>query len=97
MDSSLLKEVPYISYKTGLVGIDSFNVHLGNSISPSILNDKLPGRVFLVIDFFPFSTLQAKRQWHDPFKIPAKKSAYSLMRLPSCVTTCFPIAAFRIL
>ena len=57
----------------------------------------LPGRVFLVVSFFPFSTLNISCCSFLACKVYGEKSAESLMGFSLYVPSCFSLATFKIL
>ena len=57
----------------------------------------LPGTVILVVDFFPFSTLNISCHSLLACRASAERSAVKHMGLPLYVTCCFSLAAFNIL
>ena len=56
----------------------------------------LPGRVFLALSFFPFNCLYHGSLSLSGLQSSARKSGYSLIGVPLCVTNCFSLA-FEIL
>ena len=57
----------------------------------------LPGTVFLVVDFFPFSTLNMSCHSLLACRVSAGRSAVKCMGFPLYVSCCFSLAAFNIL
>ena len=57
----------------------------------------LPGTVILVVDFFPFSTLNISGHYLLAFRVSAERLAVKHMGFPLYVTCCFSLAAFNIL
>ena len=57
----------------------------------------LLGRVFLVVGFFPFVTLNIPCHSLLACKVYSEKSADNLIGVPLYITCCFFIAAFKIL
>ena len=85
--------------KAGLVVLNSLNFCLSKKllISPSILNEILPGYSNLDCRFSPFSTLNISCHSLLACRVSAERSAAEHMGLPLYVTCCFSFAAFSIL
>ena len=97
--SSFSQVTPFnISYNSGLVMMNSFNLTLSEKhfICPSILNDSFAGQSILGCRSLPFMTSNTF-QLLLACKISFEKSADSLMSTPLQVTLSFPLTAFKIL
>ena len=87
-----------ICCKNGLVVLNSLNFCLSVKlfISPSVVNEILPGYSNLGCRFFPFSILSISCHSLWP-AVSAERSAVKRMGFPLYVTCCFSLAAFHIL
>ena len=83
-----------ICFKAGLVVLNSLNFCLSEKlfISPSILNEILPGYNNLGCRFFPFSTLNISCHSLLTCRVSAERSAVKGMEFPLYVTCCFSLA-----
>ena len=70
----------------------SFGFCLSGKLSPSALNANFAGRVFLVVGFFLSLPLLSGLQSHCWRKFSA-----GVMEVPLYITSCFALAAFKIL
>ena len=88
-----------ICYKVGLLVLNSLNFCLSEKffISPSILNEILPGYSNLGCRCFPFSTLNISCHSILACRVLAERSAVKPVGFPLYDTCYFSLAAFNIL
>ena len=88
-----------ICYKVGLLVLNFLNFCLSEKffISPSILNEILPGYSNLGCRCFPFITLNISCHSLLAYRDSEEKLAVKCMGFPLYVTCCFSLAAFNIL
>ena len=86
-----------ICCKAGLVVLKSISFCLSIKvlISPSNLNEILPGQRNLGCRFFPFITLNMSCHSLLACRVSAERSAVNLLQIPSYVICCFSLAALN--
>lgn len=86
------------SFKASLVVMNSFSFCLSEKLFLlQFQRAALPGRVFLVGNFFSFSTLNISFHSFLAYKVSAEISPDSLIGVLLYVTSCFYLSAFKIL